>query len=60
MRTVPLLTLLLLLRAVRLRTLRTVSRSWATANSQRALLLRQLSSPLAHRKKLKRQAERLR
>lgn len=35
-------------------------RSWATANSQRALLLRQLSSPLAHRKKLKRQAERLR
>ena len=37
-----------------------VSRSWATANSQRALLLRQLSSPLAHRKKLKRQAERLR
>lgn len=33
---------------------------WATANSQRALLLRQLSSPLAHRKKLKRQAERLR
>ena len=32
----------------------------ATANSQRALLLRQLSSPLAHRKKLKRQAERLR
>lgn len=60
LRTVPLLTLLLLLRAVRLRTLRTVSRSWATANSQRALLLRQLSSPLAHRKKLKRQAERLR
>lgn len=50
LRTVPLLTLLLLLRAVRLRTLRTVSRSWATANSQRALLLRQLSSPLAHRK----------
>ena len=33
---------------------------YATANSQRALLLRQLSSPLAHRKKLKRQAERLR
>lgn len=59
-KTVPLLTLLLLLRAVQSRTQRTVSRSWATANSPRALLLRQLSSPLAHRKKLKRQAERLR